>query len=83
MGGLVISGGRVVDPASGMDAVGDVAIVDGKIAACPIQLLAKEKRLWGDVWLADNDGDDATTQALDSEGEESDEEEWDEHVEGN
>ena len=24
MGGLVISGGRVVDPASGMDAVGDV-----------------------------------------------------------
>src|SRR6478609_2176528 len=33
MGGLVISGGRVVDPASGMDAVGDVAVVDGKIAA--------------------------------------------------
>ncbi|MBN8875495.1 MAG: amidohydrolase family protein [Rhodospirillales bacterium] len=33
MGGLVISGGRVVDPASGMDAVGDVAIMDGKIAA--------------------------------------------------
>jgi N-acyl-D-aspartate/D-glutamate deacylase len=33
MGGLVISGGRVVDPASGMDAVGDVALLDGKIAA--------------------------------------------------
>ena len=33
MGGLVISGGRVGDPASGMDAGGDVAIMDGKIAA--------------------------------------------------
>jgi predicted amidohydrolase len=33
MSGLVISGGRVVDPASGMDAVGDVAVLDGKIAA--------------------------------------------------
>jgi predicted amidohydrolase len=33
MGGLVISGGRVVDPASGMDAVGDVAVLDGRIAA--------------------------------------------------
>ncbi|HUN41563.1 MAG TPA: amidohydrolase family protein [Acetobacteraceae bacterium] len=33
MGRLVISGGRVVDPASGMDAVGDVAVVDGVIAA--------------------------------------------------
>lgn len=33
MGGLVISGGRVVDPASGMDAIGDVAVLDGKIAA--------------------------------------------------
>jgi N-acyl-D-glutamate deacylase len=33
MVGLVITGGRVVDPASGMDAVGDVAVVDGKIAA--------------------------------------------------
>jgi N-acyl-D-glutamate deacylase len=31
--GLVISGGRVVDPASGMDAVGDVALLDGKIVA--------------------------------------------------
>src|SRR5207249_8821273 len=33
MGGLVISGGRVVDPASGMDAIGDVAVVDGQISA--------------------------------------------------
>jgi len=33
MSGLVISGGRVVDPASGMDAVGDVAVLDGKIVA--------------------------------------------------
>src|SRR4051812_12419000 len=33
MSGLVISGGRVVDPASGMDAIGDVAVVDGQIAA--------------------------------------------------
>jgi N-acyl-D-glutamate deacylase len=33
VGGLVISGGRVVDPASGMDAAGDVALLDGKIEA--------------------------------------------------
>ena len=33
MGGLVISGGRVVDPESGMDAVADVAIADGRIEA--------------------------------------------------
>jgi N-acyl-D-aspartate/D-glutamate deacylase len=33
MGGLVISGGRVVDPASGMDGIGDVAVLNGKIAA--------------------------------------------------
>src|SRR5262245_48526174 len=33
MGGMVISGGRVVDPASGMDAIGDVAVVDGRISA--------------------------------------------------
>jgi hypothetical protein len=31
MAGLVIAGGRVVDPASGMDAVGDLAVLDGKI----------------------------------------------------
>src|SRR5438045_9400626 len=33
MSGLVIKGGRVVDPASGMDAIGDVAVLDGRIAA--------------------------------------------------
>ncbi len=33
MGSLMISGGRVVDPASGMDAIADVALLDGKIAA--------------------------------------------------
>ncbi len=33
MGGLVIAGGRVVDPASGMDAMADVALLDGKVAA--------------------------------------------------
>src|SRR2546427_791840 len=33
MSGLVISGGRVVDPASGMDAIGDVAVMDGRISA--------------------------------------------------
>jgi N-acyl-D-glutamate deacylase len=30
MSGLIISGGRVVDPASGMDAIGDVAVLDGR-----------------------------------------------------
>src|ERR1700761_8024877 len=38
MGGLVISGGRVVDPASGMDSIGDVALLDGRIAAVGTQL---------------------------------------------
>jgi N-acyl-D-aspartate/D-glutamate deacylase len=33
MSGLVIAGGRVVDPASGLDGVCDVALYDGKIAA--------------------------------------------------
>jgi cytosine/adenosine deaminase-related metal-dependent hydrolase len=33
MAGLVIRGGRVVDPASGMDSVADVALVDGAVAA--------------------------------------------------
>src|SRR3954451_2121864 len=33
MAGLVITGGRVVDPASGVDAIGDVAVLDGRIAA--------------------------------------------------
>jgi N-acyl-D-glutamate deacylase len=33
MSGTVITGGRIVDPASGMDAIGDVAVMDGRIAA--------------------------------------------------
>lgn len=33
MGGLVIRGGRVVDAASGTDAIKDVVLVDGKISA--------------------------------------------------
>lgn len=32
---LLVKGGRVVDPASGRDAVGDVFVVDGKFAAAP------------------------------------------------
>src|SRR5690349_11764895 len=43
MSGLVISGGRVVDPASGMDAIGDVAVVDGKIAAVGTSLGGAER----------------------------------------
>ena len=43
MGGLVISGGRVVDPASGMDAVGDVAVLDGKIVAVGSDLGGAER----------------------------------------
>ena len=43
MGGLVISGGRVVDPASGMDAIGDVAVVDGRIAAVGTGLGSAER----------------------------------------
>jgi N-acyl-D-glutamate deacylase len=43
MGGLIISGGRVVDPASGMDATGDVAIADGRIAAVGTGLGSAER----------------------------------------
>src|ERR1700733_16229580 len=43
MGGLVITGGRVVDPASGMDASGDVAVLDGRIAAVGTGLGAAER----------------------------------------
>ena len=32
MGGVVIVGGRVVDPATGLDAVCDLALVDGRVA---------------------------------------------------
>ena len=28
---LLVKGGRVIDPASGRDAVGDVAVADGRI----------------------------------------------------
>ncbi len=33
MSSLLISGGRVIDPANNLDAIADVLIVDGKIAA--------------------------------------------------
>ncbi|TPQ35269.1 D-glutamate deacylase [Bradyrhizobium guangdongense] len=45
MGGMVIAGGRVVDPASGMDAVGDVAVMDGKIAAVGTALGGAERTI--------------------------------------
>src|SRR5262245_13136380 len=45
MGGLVIAGGRVVDPASGMDAIGDVAVMDGKIAAVGTGLGSAERTI--------------------------------------
>ncbi|MEC7557264.1 MAG: dihydroorotase [Planctomycetota bacterium] len=37
MSGCLIRGGRVIDPASGRDAVGDVWIIDGKIADGPVE----------------------------------------------
>ena len=43
MSGLIITGGRVVDPASGMDAIGDVAVVDGRIAAVGTGLGSAER----------------------------------------
>src|SRR5260221_10215772 len=45
MAGLVITGGRVVDPASGMDAVGDVAVLDGQIAAVGTGLGGAERTI--------------------------------------
>lgn len=45
MKGLVISGGRVVDPASGLDSVADLFIADGRIAAigsAPAGFVAEE-----------------------------------------
>ena len=39
----MISGGRVVDPASGMDAIGDVAVLDGQIAAVGTGLGSAER----------------------------------------
>ncbi len=43
MGSLMISGGRVVDPASGMDAIADVALLDGKITAVGTGLGSAER----------------------------------------
>jgi Amidohydrolase family len=43
MGGLLISGGRVVDPVSGMDAIGDVVVLDGQIAAVGTGLGSAER----------------------------------------
>jgi len=43
MGGLVIKGGRVVDPASGMDETGDVAVLDGTIAGVGTNLPGAER----------------------------------------
>src|ERR1700757_1732081 len=45
MAGLVITGGRVVDPASGMDAVGDVVVLDGQIAAVGTGLGGAERSI--------------------------------------
>lgn len=45
MGGLVISGGRVADPASGMDQVADVAIMDGRITAVGTGLAGAERMI--------------------------------------
>lgn len=45
MGGLLITGGRVVDPASGMDAVGDVAVLDGRIVAVGTGLGSAERTI--------------------------------------
>src|SRR5580765_5843922 len=43
MTNVIISGGRVVDPASGMDAVGDVAVLDGRISAVGTGLGSAER----------------------------------------
>ena len=43
MTNVIISGGRVVDPASGMDAIGDVAVLDGRIAAVGTGLGSAER----------------------------------------
>jgi hypothetical protein len=50
MGGVVISGGRVVDPASGMDSIGDVALLDGKIAAVGTRLGGAERVIDATWW---------------------------------
>jgi N-acyl-D-glutamate deacylase len=43
MSSILIANGRVVDPASGMDAIGDVALVDGRIAAVGTGLGSAER----------------------------------------
>ena len=45
MSGLVISGGRIVDPASGMDAIGDVALLDNRIVAVGTGLGGAERMI--------------------------------------
>jgi cytosine/adenosine deaminase-related metal-dependent hydrolase len=47
---LVLRGGRVVDPESGLDAVRDVAVADGRIAAVGAGLTARASR--GDIDVA-------------------------------
>lgn len=42
---LVLKGGRVIDPAQGIDGVNDVAIADGKIAAVAPDLSGARKRI--------------------------------------
>jgi dihydroorotase len=42
---LVLKGGRVIDPAQGIDGVNDVAIADGKIAAIAPDLSGARKRI--------------------------------------
>ena len=41
---LVLHGGRVMDPATGLDSVRDVAIQDGKIVAISAEPLTGEER---------------------------------------
>src|SRR6476646_5470717 len=43
MTNVIITDGRVVDPASGMDAIGDVAMLDGKISAVGTGLGSAER----------------------------------------
>lgn len=42
---IVISGGRIIDPDSGMDSVGNVAISDGKIAEISLSELSAEETI--------------------------------------
>ena len=45
MSSIMISGGRVVDPGSGTDAVADVAVLDSKIAAIGTGLGGAERAI--------------------------------------